>query len=313
MSSFTRRALLKSAAAAVPLATWTNTLRAMDDGRVTPPAQAAGVKRAVLINMLPKELSWHDRFALAKGVGFDGIEMQTVEEQADAEAIAKASSDTGLVIHSVMNSAHWQYPLSSADPEVVRKSVAGMKTSLMNAALWKAGIVLLVPAVVNAETPYADAWERSHRVIREQIVPVAEGLKVQVGIEEVWNKFLLSPLEFNQYVDQFKSPWVKAYFDVGNIVFYGYPQDWIRTLGLRITRLHLKDFKLDRRAGKFDWTNLGEGDIDWQEVRKAMSAAPNVTWVTTEISGGDRQYLTDVLRRVDRFLGGFKPIDASAA
>ncbi len=313
MSSFSRRALLKSAAAAVPLATWTNTLRALDAGQVTAPAAASGLKRAVLISMLPKELTWKDRFALAKQVGFDGIEMQTIEDPADADAIAKASADTGLIIHSVMNSAHWEFPLSSADPEVVRKSVAGMKTSLMNAAKWKAGIVLLVPAVVDAQTSYAEAWDRSHRVIREQIVPVAEGLKVQVGIEEVWNKFLLSPLEFNRYVDEFKSPWVKAYFDVGNIVFYGYPQDWIRTLGRRIARLHLKDFKLDRRAGKFDWTNLGEGDIDWQAVRKAMADAPNVTWVTTEISGGDREYLTDVVRRVDRFLAGFKPIDGASA
>ena len=269
----------------------------------------AAVTCAVLVSMLPKELSWRDRFALAKAVGFDGIEMQTVTDRADAEAIARASQDTGLVIHSVMNSAHWEYPLSSADPEVVKKSVEGMKTSLMNAALWKAGIVLLVPAVVDAKTSYADAWSRSVPVIRDQLLPVAEGVRVQIGIEEVWNKFLLSPLEFNRYVDDFKSPLVKAYFDVGNIVFYGYPQDWIRTLGRRIVRVHLKDFKLDRGAGRFEWKNLGEGDIDWVEVRKALDAAPNATWVTTEISGGDRAYLTDVLRRVDRFLAGFKPID----
>jgi hexulose-6-phosphate isomerase len=180
----------------------------------------------------------------------------------------------------------------------------------MNAALWKAGIVLLVPAVVDAKTSYADAWSRSVPVIRDQLLPVAEGVRVQIGIEEVWNKFLLSPLEFNRYVDEFKSPLVKAYFDVGNIVFYGYPQDWLRTLGRRIVRVHLKDFKLDRGAGRFEWKNLGEGDIDWVEVRKALNEAPNATWVTTEIAGGDRTYLTDVLRRVDRFLAGFTPIDS---
>lgn len=299
-----RRELLKTSAAALPLAAWLEAERA---GAQTP--AASPLKRAVLVSMLPKELSWHDRFALAKAVGFDGIEMQTVTDRADAEAIARASQDTGLVIHSVMNSAHWQYPLSSADPEVVKKSVEGMTTSLMNAALWKAGIVLLVPAVVDAKTSYADAWSRSVPVIRDQLLPVAEGVRVQIGIEEVWNKFLLSPLEFNRYVDEFKSPLVKAYFDVGNIVFYGYPQDWIRTLGRRIVRVHLKDFKLDRGAGRFEWKNLGEGDIDWVEVRKALDEAPNASWVTTEIAGGDRAYLTDVLRRVDRFLAGFKPID----
>ena len=260
--------------------------------------------------MLPKELSWQDRFALARAVGFEGIEMQTVTDQTEAEAIAKASESTGLVIHSVMNSDHWRYPLSSPDPEVVRKSVAGMKTSLMNAALWKAGIVLLVPAVVDGKTRYSEAWSRSVPVIRDQLIPIASGFRVQIGIEEVWNKFLLSPLEFNRYIDEFQSPIVKAYFDVGNVVFYGYPQDWIRTLGRRIARLHLKDFKVDRNAGTFEWKNLGEGDIDWVEVRKALVEAPNALWLTTEIEGGDRAYLTDVLRRVDRFLAGFRPTDA---
>jgi hexulose-6-phosphate isomerase len=212
-----------------------------------------------------------------------------------------------------MNSDHWKYPLSSPDPEVVRKSVAGMKTSLMNAALWKAGIVLLVPAVVDAKTSYGEAWARSVPVIRDQLIPIASGFRVQIGIEEVWNKFLLSPLEFNRYIDEFQSPTVKAYFDVGNVVFYGYPQDWIRTLGRRIARLHLKDFKLNRDAGTFEWKNLGEGDIDWAEVRKALTDAPNIAWLTTEIDGGDRTYLTDVLRRVDRFLAGFRPTDRPSA
>jgi L-ribulose-5-phosphate 3-epimerase len=309
MSILTRRDVLKSTAA-VPLAAWLDAARDVEARQAPPPGK---IKRAVLVSMLPKELSWHDRFALARAVGFDGIEMQTMTDQAEAEAVAKASEATGLVIHSVMNSDHWRYPISSPDPDVVRKSVAGMKTSLTNAALWKAGIVLLVPAVVDARTSYADAWARSVPVIRDQLIPIASGFRVQIGIEEVWNKFLLSPIEFNRYVDEFQSPSVKAYFDVGNVVFYGYPQDWIRTLGRRIARLHFKDFKVNRDAGSFEWKNLGEGDIDWVEVHKALADAPNATWLTTEIDGGDRTYLTDVLRRVDRILGGFKPIDAPNA
>jgi hexulose-6-phosphate isomerase len=303
--SLTRRTLLK-ASAAVPLAGWLDAVKYAESRQAAAPAK---VKRAVLVSMLPKELSWHDRFELARAVGFDGIEMQTMSDQAQAEEVAKASQATGLVIHSVMNSDHWRYPLSSPDAEVVKKSVAGMKTSLMNAALWKAGIVLLVPAVVDAKTSYADAWSRSVPVIKEQLIPLAAGVRVQIGIEEVWNKFLLSPLEFNRYVDEFQSPAIRAYFDVGNVVFYGYPQDWLRTLGRRVARVHLKDFKVDRGKGTFEWVNLGEGDIDWPEVRKALDQAPNVSWVTTEISGGDKAYLTDVVRRVDRFLGGFKPVD----
>jgi len=307
MTKVTRRDVLKTAAAA-PLAACAHTFA------VAPAAAAAGstVKRAVLVSMLPTTLGWKERFALAKEVGFDGVEMQTMTDRAEAEAVARASEDTGLAIHSVMNMAHWENPISSADPEVVKRSVDGMKTSLTNAALWKAGVVLLVPAVVNATTSYADAWTRSQRVIREQLLPVAAGFKVTIAVEEVWNKFLLSPLEFVRYVDDFKSPYLKAYFDVGNVVLYGFPQDWIRTLGSRIVRLHLKDFKMDRSEGRFDWKNIGEGDIDWQDVRRALNEIGFSGWATTEIEGGERAYLSDVVKRVDRFLGGFKPIEKSA-
>ena len=307
MTKLTRRDVLKTAAAA-PLAACAHTFAA------APATAAAGstVKRAVLVSMLPTTLGWKERFALAKEVGFDGVEMQTMTDRAEADAVARASEETGLMIHSVMNMAHWENPISSADPEVVKRSVDGMKTSLTNAALWKAGVVLLVPAVVNATTSYAEAWTRSQRVIRDQLLPVATGFKVTIAVEEVWNKFLLSPLEFVRYVDDFKSPYLKAYFDVGNVVLYGFPQDWIRTLGSRIVRLHLKDFKMDRSEGRFDWKNIGEGDIDWQDVRRALNEIGFNGWATTEIEGGERAYLSDVVKRVDRFLGGFKPVEKSA-
>jgi hexulose-6-phosphate isomerase len=276
---------------------------------LAPVASAAGTpKKAVLVSMLPKELSILDRFKLAKEIGFAGTEVHTVTDPAQAEEMRAASQATGLVIHSVMNEAHWKFPLSSADPDVVRQSVAGMETSLRNAALFKAGTVLLVPAVVDAQTSYADAWKRSQQVIRERILPLAAELKVVVALEEVWNKFLLSPLEFARYVDEFQSPWAKAYFDVGNVVFYGYPQDWIRTLGQRIVRVHLKDFKLERGAGSFKWTNIGEGDIDWVAVRKAFNDIGYDGYMTTEIDAGDKAYLTDVNARLDRFLKGERPV-----
>jgi L-ribulose-5-phosphate 3-epimerase len=265
-------------------------------------------KKAVLISMLPKQLSMPDKFALAREVGFEGVEVHTISDPREAEAVAAASKASGLPVHCVMNSDHWRFPLSSADPEVVQKSVAGMETSLRNAALLGAGAVLLVPAVVDEQTSYADAWKRSQQVIRDRILPLAEQLKVVVAVEEVWNKFLLSPLEFAQYVDEFKSPWLKAYFDVGNIVFYGYPHDWIRTLGPRIVRVHVKDFKLERGAGRFHWKNIGEGDIDWVEVRKALNEIGYTGFITTEIEGGDKAYLSDVVGRLNRFLQGQKPV-----
>ena len=280
------------------------------------PAMAAaadgGLKKAVYISMLPKELGYRDKFQLALDVGFAGIEIGTITDAAVAVEIKEASAKTGLKIHAVMNADHWRFPLSSADPEVVSKSVAGMETSLRNAKLWGADAVLLVPGVVNPDTSYKDAWTRSQKVIKERILPLAQDLKVVIGMEEVWNKFLLSPLEMARYCDDFASPWVKAYLDVGNMLFYGFPQDWVRTLGSRIVRVHVKDFQLDRGKGQFFWKNLGEGDVDWPEVRKALAEVKYEGWVTTEISGGDAAYLKDVVARLDRIFAGQKPITPPA-
>ena len=284
------------------------------------PASAAAVaaapggspKKAVLIGMLPKALPYQERFALAREVGFEGMEVNTIDDPAEAEKIAKAAQAAKLPIHSVMNSEHWRSPLSSADASVVDKSVKGMLTSIANAKLLGADTVLLVPAVVDEKTGYKDAWDRSFKVIRERILPEAEKQGIVIGIEEVWNKFLLSPLEMNAYVDSFKSKYVQAYFDVGNIVFYAYPQDWIRTLGPRVRKVHLKDFKLDRRKGSFEFVHLGEGDIDWPEVRKALHDIGYDGYMTTEIRGGDKAYLTDVVARIDKFLAGQPPVARTA-
>jgi hexulose-6-phosphate isomerase len=271
-------------------------------------APDGAIRKAVLISMLPKDLSYAERFALARASGFEGIEMQTIARPEEAAEIREAATKTGLRVHSVMNMDHWRLPISSADPDVVSRSDAGMETSLRNAALWGADTVLLVPAVVDAATPYRQAYERSQRVIRERLLPMARDLKVIIAVEEVWNKFLLSPMEFARYVDEFESPWLKAYFDVGNVVLYAYPQDWIRTLGSRIVKIHLKDFNFDRPNGRFTWKAIGEGDIDWIEVRRALSDVGYKGYVTTEVNGGDAPYLKDVAGRVDRFLAGEKPV-----
>jgi len=301
-----RRTFLKLLAAAAA-----TTVHSKDALAAQAPAAApstSAIKKAVLISMLPKDRPYAERFTMAREAGFDAIEMQTISKPEEAAEIREASQKTGLRIHSVMNMDHWRLPLSSADPDVVTRSVQGMETSLKNAALWGAETVLLVPAVVDAQTSYRDAYTRSQRVIRERLIPAARDAKVVIAVEEVWNKFLLSPLEFAKYVDEFESPFVRAYFDVGNVVLYGFPQDWIRTLGPRIAKLHLKDFHLDRREGRFTWNAIGEGDIDWPEVRKALSDVGYKGYATTEVNGGDAAYLKDLAARVDRFIGGQKPV-----
>jgi L-ribulose-5-phosphate 3-epimerase len=259
------------------------------------------IKKGLVFTMLPATLSVSDRFKLARDTGFAVVQAPTEPDQQKAEAMKKAADAAGVRIDSVMNMDHWKYPLSSSDPAVVEKSQTGMRTSLHNAKLWGADTVLLVPAVVNPQTSYRDAWTRSQTEIRK-LLPLAEELKIVIAIEEVWNKFLLSPLEMAKYISEFQSPWIKAWFDVGNVMFYGYPQDWIRTLGKSIVDVHLKDFK--RKEDGYAWVNLGDGDVDWPAVREAFAQTGYSGSAIVELESGDEAYLRDVSRRVDRLLLG---------
>lgn len=259
------------------------------------------IKKALYISMLGNKGSYAERFKIAKDAGFEEIECATVESQSEAEEIKKAAEQTKLRIHSVMNQAHWKFPLSSSDPSVVQTSLKGLETSIRNANFWGAETVLLVPAVVNPETSYQEAWTRSQQQIRK-VLPLAEKMKVIIAIEEVWNKFLLSPLEMARYIDEFKSPWVKSYLDVGNMVFYGYPQDWLRTLNKRVVKLHIKDFRFRNRMAEF--VPLREGDIDWKAVYKALADIGYKGTATLELSSGDLDYLKETNRRFDLILTG---------
>lgn len=267
----------------------------------TPATQPLRIRKGVLVDMLPQNVGYAEGFRMARDAGFEVLQAPATPDRHQAEQMARAAEDAGIPIDSVMNMMHWKYPLSSSDPEVVEKSLDGMRTSLHNAKLWGAGAVLLVPAVVNPETTYRQAWLRSQKQIRT-LLPLAAELNVVIAIEEVWNKFLLSPLEMARYIDEFKSPWVQAWFDVGNVVLYGYPQDWIRTLGHRINRLHLKDFKVENDC--FHWENLGEGAIDWAAVRQALEETGFHGSAICELPGGDERYLRDISNRVDHLVLG---------
>lgn len=269
------------------------------ESRASPPALS--IKKGVWFGMLPEKLSIADRYKMARDVGFEVVQAPTEPDEGKAEEIKKAAEAAKIRIDSVMNMDHWKYPLSSSDSAVVEKSLAGMRTSLHNAKSWGCDAVLLVPAVVNPRTSYRDAWTRSQKEIGT-LIPLAEELKVVIAIEEVWNKFLLSPLEMAKYISEFQSPWVKAWFDVGNVLLYGYPQDWIHTLGNSIVKLHVKDFK--RKEDGYAWVNLGDGDVDWAAVRQAFADIGYSGSAVTELEGGDEAYLRDVVKRFDRLVNG---------
>ena len=257
------------------------------------------VKKALNLSMLPGDLSMDDKFKMAADCGFQGMEVGPTNDPAEIAAMRSASEKAGIPIHSIIYGG-WGKPLSSASHADGMEAIGAAKNGLKCAHDLGADALLLVPAVVNADNRYVDAYERSQKRVK-QLIPAAEKLGVTICIENVWNAFLLSPLEFARYVDEFKSPWVQAYFDVGNVIgAFGFSQDWIRTLGKRIRKIHLKDFKLDGRQ----WTNLGDGSVNWPEVKKALAEIGYKGFMTCELGGGDAAYLKDLSARIDRLLGG---------
>ena len=255
-------------------------------------------KKSVLFSMLPPRLGLEERFKLAREVGFEGVEAPPVNNEAEANAMRSAAEKAGIPIHSVIYGG-WDFPLSDPNPKVVERGLEETKKAMQSAKWMGAENILLVPAIVTPQVRYKDAYERSQKNIRS-LIPTAEKLHIMICIEEVWNKFLLSPLEFCQYVDSFHHPLVQAYFDVGNVLIWAYPEDWIRTLGKRIKKVHLKDFKRD----KYQFVNLLEGDVNWKEVRKAFSEIGYTGFLNTELGGGEEAYLRDVASRVDRIITG---------
>src|SRR6185369_11506168 len=168
------------------------------------------------------------RFKLARDLGFDGVEVPR-QSLADADKMRAAADAAGTRIHSIIFGG-WDAPLSSPDDSVIAKGMENVRTNLHAAHIMGCDGILLVPALVSAKVRYQDAYKRSMENIR-RLIPDAEKHGVMINIEEVWNNFLLSPIEFAHYVDSFKSRWIGAYFDVGNVVRFAWPEDWIRTLG----------------------------------------------------------------------------------
>lgn len=262
-------------------------------------SRPTGLLKACQFGMLGKELPNTEKLSLAKRCGFQGVELDAGQVPADLDAakqLGEQARQAGVPVHSVVYGG-WDAPFSDPRPEVADRGIAGMEKAMRGAKAMGADAVLLVPAVVTEAVGYADAYQRSQKNIR-RLLPLAQELGVTIGVEEVWNKFLLSPVEFAKYVDEFDSPRLRAYFDVGNVILFGYAQDWIRTLGKRIVRIHLKDFKRDG----YKWTNLLEGDVNWRQVRKALAEVGYTGYMTTELSGGDEAYLTDLAGRIDQII-----------
>jgi L-ribulose-5-phosphate 3-epimerase len=237
------------------------------------------VKKGIYYGCLPSSLPPRERLQLAKEAGLEGIEIPQMESQREAEELAALIRDVGLEVHSVMAGTHWQLPLSSPDEDVRVRGVAGVKGALHTAKWAGAPVVLVVPGVVNEDVPYGAAYELAQKSFRE-LLPTAEDLGITMLVENVWNKFLLSPLEMCAFIDSFATPLVQAYFDVGNILLYGYPHHWIEILGSRIKRVHVKDFDVNTRQ----FVPLLSGSVDWPRVMSALRGIGYDSYLTAEVA-----------------------------
>ena len=227
-----------------------------------------------------------EKFQAAKDAGFDGVEVMS---HLDRNEVLKARDATGLPIPSVCGANHWKFPLSDPDPAIREQGVAAIKVSLEDAAAYSADTVLLVPGRVSETVSYDDCWNRSVEEIKK-VVPMAINLKVKIGLENVWNNFLISPMEAASFVDQFKTTFVGFYFDCGNILVYGWPEQWIKILVKRLAKVHIKEFsrKIADTQGKSAGfkVNLQEGDVNWPNVMKALDNIGYSGWTTIEQPGG---------------------------
>ncbi|MBI4580073.1 MAG: sugar phosphate isomerase/epimerase [Planctomycetes bacterium] len=259
-------------------------------------------RKAVKYGMVAGDGSILEKFKLLKELGFDGVELDSPNKLDRAEVL-RARDQSGLSIPGVVDSVHWKLQLSNSDPKVRAQGVEALKTALRDARAYGATTVLLVPAVVDKQTYYDDAYKRSQEEIRK-VLPVAQETGVKIAIENVWNSFLLSPLEAARYVDEFASPSVGWYFDVGNVVRAGWPEHWIRVLGKRILKLDIKEYSRKKRDELGLWkgfdVELLEGDCDWPTVMKTLREIGYSGWGTAEIPGGGRERLKDIAERMDR-------------
>lgn len=266
------------------------------------PATAAEPRRyklAVGYGMIGIKGTVLEKLQLLKDVGFDGVEINSPGSLKREEAL-EARDKTGIAIHGVVDSIHWGTRMSDPDPAVREKGLKGLLAAMDEAKFLGADAVLLVPgAVKNKETEnFEQVWQRSQEQIRLAI-PTAEKLGVKIAIEVVWNDFLTTPQQLIQYVDEFKNPIVGAYFDAGNMVKYGVPPaTWIRLLGKRMVKLHLKSYSMTRK-----WVAIGDGDENYPDVAKALVEVGYNGWATAEVGGGDAAVLKDVKQRMEKALG----------
>ena len=261
-----------------------------------------------------------DTFALAKAAGFDGVEValdetgelsltSTPEEIA---AIKASAEEAGIRLYSVACGLYWSYSLTDDRAEIREKAKSIVRKQIEVAHMLGCDSILVIPGTVNADfadpntvVDYEVAYNRSLEAFQELKIH-AETYHVHIGLENVWNKFLTSPMEMRDFIDKIDSPYVGCYLDVGNVLFNGYPEHWVRILGSRIKKVHFKDYR-KAAGGLHGFVDLLAGDVDYPAVMAALAAAGYDDWVTAEMIPNYRTYnevlIHNTSNAMDKILG----------
>lgn len=255
---------------------------------------------------LPAGLTIEEQFQLTKEAGFDTIELNISEVQNSDNIVSKDldlnDSPTltmdvtqeelmkikelikkyELPVSSISTALHWNYPLTSADETTRQKGIDIVKKMIDVCLALGGDTVLIVPGLVTPTDSYDICYDRSLKAI-QLLAPYAEEKRISIGIENVWNKFLLSPLETRDFIDKIKSSYVGMYFDAGNVLQFGFPEQWVRILGNRIKKVHVKDFNTS--IGNISgFTNLLNGSLDWKALVTSLHEINYEGPLTCEIS-----------------------------
>ncbi|MDC0504369.1 sugar phosphate isomerase/epimerase [Verrucomicrobiales bacterium] len=279
------------------------------DGTVRPPASGKRILLSVKLGMIPKkidgkELTLNQRLLMAKEAGLDGVDFDQAGEHT-VEAAKTAVQETGVFAHNAINHAHWKDTLTHSDPAVRAKGRANIEHCLrLGHAVGGSGVLIVVGK--GGDGTRQEVEERCREEIKA-LLPLAASLGQPILIENVWNQMFYdhggSPDQgaerFVDFVDSFQSPWVGMYYDIGNHWKYGQPGEWIRAFGHRCFKLDVKGFS--RARNKF--TEIGEGDLPWDQVRQGLADINFTGWATAEVGGGDVKRLTKVREQMQNVFG----------
>ncbi|HOJ53456.1 MAG TPA: sugar phosphate isomerase/epimerase family protein [Phycisphaerae bacterium] len=260
----------------------------------------------------PSGTPWAEAARAARAAGFEALEpvldaegeLSLLTDESSCRRLGDQIREAGLEIAGLATGLWWQTPLTSPD-RAARQKALELGVAALDRARWLgAPVLLVVPGVVgrwNARepaVPYEEALSYAFNALRTLSFE-AEARNVMIGIENVWSRFLLSPVEMRELIDHVNSAWVRAYLDVGNVLQFGYPQDWIQTLSTRIIRVHAKDYRLESGTPR-GFCLPGDGDVDWPQVVAALRQIRYEGPVTYEGQGD----LVEIRQRLDRVLSG---------